>query len=249
MGFLAPLAMVASAVGTGVSFIGAMQQARASEAIAGANAQIQNQNAQMQSATLRAQAEIQRQQAAANLKLRQGEAGARFGNADALRQRALAQDAINAANLRKKREAGARLTATQRAKYAAAGIVDSTGSPLSLLAETEGIIQRDLKEEQYHNELVLSGLFHEAAMERLGGEYALAGATFDYDASKSEARLRDASATATLISGRNEAEMTRLGGRAQASGYRFGGMGNLLSGASNAAGQYMQFKQWGAFGA
>lgn len=247
MSFAPAIAMIASAVGTGVSFIGAMQQAKASEGIANANAAIQQQNAAMQAATLRAQAEIERNQASANLKARQAEAGARFGNAAAMRDRAKAQEEINARNLRLRREAGQRLSATQRARFAAAGISDSTGSPLSLLAETEGIIQRDLKEQQYHNELALSGLYQEAAMERLGGEYALAGATLDYDVSKTQARLRDASATASLLAGNREAAVTRLAGASQASGYRFGAAGSLLGGVTGRVDQYYRLKQYGAF--
>ncbi len=239
-------ALVASAVGTGVSFIGQMQQAKASSAIANQNAAMQQQNAQMQADALRTQSAIQRTTAEGNMRLRQMEAAARGANATAIKERAVAQEEIDARNIRKKRDEGARMMATQRARYAAAGVVDSTGSPLSLIAETAGLIQRDIGEQAYANDLARNGLLHEAELERLGGEYALAGATLDYGSELSEAHLRDASASATLLTGQRQAELTRLGGRAQASGYRYGAFGNLLSGAGNAASQYHQFKEWGA---
>ncbi len=247
MAFLPALAIGLSAVGAGVSFIGGMQQAKAAEAISAQNASIQQQNAAMQAQSLRAQAELQRIQATANARLRGTEAAAQFGNAEAMKQRAAVQEQINAANLRKQREEGQRLTATQRARFAAAGVVESTGSPLSLLAETAGIIQRDLGERQYQNELALSGLYQEAALERLGGEYALAGATLDKSSALSQARLTDASATATLLTGQRQAEITRLAGASQASGLRTGAFGNLLSAGAGLYGQARQLQQLGAY--
>lgn len=247
MAFLPTLAIGLSAVGAGVSFIGGMQQAKAAEAISAQNAAIQQQNANMQAQSLRAQAELQRIQALANSRLRQAEAGSQYANADAMRQRAAVQEQINAENLRKQREQGQRLMATQRARFASAGVVESTGSPLSLLAETAGIIQRDLGERQYQNELQLSGLYQEAALERLGGEYALAGATLDKSSALSAARLTDASATATLLTGQRQAEITRLSGQSQASGLRIGAFGNLLSAGSGLYNQGRQLQQLGAF--
>jgi len=243
----AAISLAVGAIGAGVSAVGSAQQAKASEAISAQNAAMQRQNSQIQAASLQAQAEIQRRQAADNLKLRQGEAAARFGNADAMKQRAAAQDEINARNLRLKREAGERAMATQRGRYAAAGIVESTGSPLSLIAETAGIIERDLKETQYGNELAQSGLYHEAAMERLGGEYALAGATLDRNSAFSEARLTDAAGSATLLTGQRQAEITRLSGAAQAQGYRNQGWGNLLSYGASTTQQVANYYDNGTF--
>jgi hypothetical protein len=244
----AAIAIGLSAVGAGVSFIGQMQQAKAAQGIANANAALQQQNSQMEAATLRAQAEIQKNTAAQNLRLRQQEAGARFENANVMRQRALAQDEINAANIRKKREEYGRMQATQVARYAAAGIVESTGSPLSLIAETAGIIARDIGEQTYADNLRQQGLLREASLERLGGEFALAGATLDYSSELSASKIRESSAAATLLTGQRQSEITRLAGASQASVLRTGAFGGLLGSGTNLLTQHLQFKQWGAYG-
>lgn len=240
-------ALIASAVGSGVSFIGQMQQARAQQAIAAQNASLQMENARIESSTLRAQSEIQKITAAQNKRLAEAEGAARLNNAATLRERASIQDELNAINIRKKREEYGRVQATQKARYAAAGIVESTGSPLSMIAETAGLIQRDIGETVYANELQQQGLYREAALQRLGGEYALAGATLDYGSEMSEARLRESSASATLLTGQRQAQITGMAGRAQASGIRAGAFGNLLSSGAGLAAQHYQFKQWGAY--
>ncbi len=231
---MGPAALILTAVGTAVSTIGSFQQARAAQGIANQNARLQEQNAQYEAAALRAQAEIQKNQASQNLQMRQMEARARFENADALKSRALAQDEVNAQNIRKKRDSYGRLQATQKARYAAAGIVESTGSPLSLIAETAGIIERDIGEQTYANELSQQGLLQDAALARLGGEFALAGATLDYGSELSSSKLKQSAAAATLLTGGRTAQITRLAGGAQASGYRYGAAANLLTGASRA---------------
>lgn len=228
-------AIILSAVGTGVSFIGGLQQASATKAIAAQNAIIQQQNARQEAAALTAQAEITRLQTNQNFQNELLETTQASRNADALHDRARVQEAIDAANLRRVREEGERLQAGQRAKFAAANIVDSTGSPLSILAETAGLIQKDLNERTYHNNLQAAGLYTEAATERLGGSLALAGATIDKNAGLASAGLHDASATATLLTGNRKAEITRLSGRAEATGLRYGALGNLLSGGAKTA--------------
>lgn len=215
--------------GAAVSAIGGLQQASAASAIADENARIQEANARLQAEGIRTQADILRSQTKVNYRFRAQEAGQARFNADAKSSQALAQEAVNATNLRKRRKEGAELLATQRGKYAAANIVESTGSPLSTLVETAGIIERDAKEQQYYNDLAVNGLYSEAALERLGGDYALAGATLDKSAALTEAKLKEASGTATLLSGQRQAAITRMSGASQASGLRMGAFGNLLT--------------------
>ena len=247
MGFLAPLSLALGAIGTGVSFIGGMQQARAASAIAEQNAAIARMNAVNEAESMRAQAAIQQNQTRQNFQFRQAEAGQAFANAGAKRSQAAAQDAVNAENLRVRREEGRRLQAAQSAKFAAAGIVESTGSPLSLAAATAGLIQRDLAATQYQQELAQTGLLHEAGMERLGGQFAMAGATMDAGAGRAEAGLRVAAASARLASGNREADLMRSAGMAQSAGARFSAFGNLLGSAGSLYGQHLQFKQLGAY--
>lgn len=222
-----------------------MQQARASEAIANQNAALQRQNAAQQSEAMRAQAHLQELQTRQNFALRSADATAKQQQANTMRQQASAQEAVNARNLTLRRQEGERLMAAQRARMAAAGVVESTGSPLSMLAETAGLIQRDIGEQQYRNELATQGLLQQASMERLGGEYALAGATFDRGAGMAEANLRNAAASASLFSGNREADITRMAGQAQASGYRYGALASGIGGLGQAFDTYGKYKGWG----
>lgn len=232
--------LIASAVvgliGAGVSAYGSYQSGKTQEAIASFNAQQQADNARMQARALETQAAMQRSQAEANFKLRAAEAAARTSNAAALEQQALTQDTINRQNLLKRREDFARAQGEQRAAIAASGVVESSGTPLDLLAEMAARIQQDQEEQHYVGELQRRTLFNEAAMERLGGQFALAGATLERDSAVGEAALRDASARATLLSGMREGQIMRLTGKATRQASTYQAAATLLSGTSSAAG-------------
>ena len=222
--------LVTTAVGAGISAYGQAQAGKTQNAIAQYNAHQQERQAQAQYLTMQAQVAIQKKTAAANFAMRQAEATARFQNAKALENQALAGDAISRVNLRKKKEDYQRFQAEQRSAIAASGIVESTGTPLDLLAETAGRIQADQEETAYSNELARRTLFREADLERLGGNLALAGATLDRNSSLAEAGLRDATSRAQLKAGRNEANMTRLSGQAAQQAAKIGAIGTLIGG-------------------
>lgn len=248
MGFAAPIAIALSAIGTGISFIGGMQQARAAQAIAEQNANIARMNARNEAEALRAQATIQANESRQNFLSRQAEATQMFANARAKQDQARAQEAINAENIRRRGEEGRKLMAAQQARFSAAGIVESTGSPLALAAMTAGAIERDKADSIYANELALTGLYHEAGMERLGGQYALAGATMQRNTSRAESSLRMATAAARQASGDREAEIIRLAGQAQSAGARYSAFGNLFGGLGGLGSQYSKLSDVGAFG-
>jgi hypothetical protein len=230
--------MILSIAGTALSAIGGLQQASAASAVAEENARIQAANARLAAEGESTRASLLRSQTRANYRMRATEAGQMKLNADVKSSRAAVQSAINAENQRRRREAGQRLTGTQRARFAAANIVESTGSPLSVLAETAGLVQRDMNEQQYFNDLAVDGLYQEAALERLGGEYALAGATMDRATGLTEAKLTEAGAQATLLTGLRKASITRMSGRAESQGLQMGAFGNLLSGGASIYKQY-----------
>ena len=70
----------------------------------------------------------------------------------------------------------------------------------------------------------------------------------DKSAGMSEAKLREAGASQTLLSGQRTAQITRMAGASQAQGLRYGAVGNLLGAGTGMGQQYYQFKQLGAFG-
>ncbi len=246
MGFTTT-SIILAVIGAGVSYVGASQQAKASTAIAEQNAAIARMNAANEAESMRARAAIQQNTTRQNFQLRQAEAAQAFANAGAKRTQAQAQDAVNAENMRTRREEGRRLQAAQSAKFGAAGIVESTGSPLSLAAATAGLIQRDLAATKYQQELAQTGLLHEAGMERLGGYFAMAGATMDAGAGGAEAGLRMAAASARVAGGNREADVIRAAGMAQSAGARYSAFGNLLGSAGSIYGQHLQYKQLGAY--
>ena len=229
-------AAVATAIGAGVSAYGQYQAGRTQSAIADYNAKQQENAARQQAVSMQAQAAMRKQEAEANMKMREAEAKAMKVNARNLENQALSQDSIDRANMANRRQEFAKLQATQRAQIAASGVVESSGTPLDLLAETAARIQQDRDQQQFTTELQRRTLFAEAANERLGGKMALAGATIDRDSSLAAAALQDASSRGVLMAGMSEARITRATGQAarQAGAYQAGA--TLFSGLGQAAG-------------
>lgn len=234
--------IVVAIVGAGVSAYGQVQAGKTQSALAAFNAKQQEANTRAQVLSMQAQAALKEQEAQANFQLRTAESQARISNAQAIEQQALTQDRISAVNLKKRREDFARMQAGQRASIAASGVVESSGTPLDLLAETAARIQQDAEEQHYTNELQRRTLFSEAAQERLGGQLALAGATIDRDSSLATAALQSASAEGVRNAGMRESQITRLTGNAAATASYYNAGATLLSGVSSAAGTASQIK-------
>lgn len=234
---LAIIGIATTVIGAGVGAYGQYRSGQQQNAIAQFNATQQEINSRNQAAAMATQAAIQRSTAETNFKLRSAEAQARFANAKNIELQALGQDAVNRENLLKRREGYERMQGEQRAQLAASGVAESSGTPLDLLAETAAKIQQDQEEQAYAGEVQRRTLFSEAAQERLGGKFALAGATLDRNSTVAEAGLRDAASKATYQSGLREAEITRLtgGAAAQAGTYQAGA--TLLSGLGSAGSQ------------
>lgn len=238
MGWFATIALITAAVGTGISAYGQHQAGKTQQNMANLNAQQQARNARAQLLAMQTQANLQRREAQANFHLRSLESRARENNAVSLENQAIGQDRINRANLIKRRQEGARIQSAQRAAIADAGLVESIGTPLDLLAETAATIQQDQEEQAYSFELQRRTLFREASLERLGGQMALAGATLDRNSGLSAARLQSAAAEAEFRSGVRQAEIIRLGGDAARRSANIQASATLFSGLSNATGNY-----------
>lgn len=239
---LAAVAIVTSLVGAGVSAYGQYQSGKAQSAIAQFNARQQEQQAKMSLLGMQAQAAQQRADAEANFKLRAAEAQARFNNADSIKNQAIGQEAIDRANLMRRRQQFERSAAEQRAAIAASGASEASGTPLDLLAETAAQIEIDQQDQHYANNNARSTLFREADMERLGGSLALAGATLNRNSALAEASLREGGARAQYLAGRAEAEITRLTGRAAQRAGNISAVGTVFSGIGSAADTGVRYK-------
>lgn len=234
---LAVYAVIAT-VAAGVSAYGQYQSGKQQAAIANANAKEQERQAKSALDTLALQSRMQSIEAEQNFKFRKAESDARLGNAQAMENQALQQDAINRANLRKRREEFGIMQAEQRTAIAASGVIEASGTPLDLLAETAAKIQQDRNEQTYMNEVQRRTIFAEADQERLGGELALQGATLDRSSGLMRAALTEAQGKAEYLAGMRQAQITRMTGRAAREASRYQAAGTLLSGASSVAQTY-----------
>lgn len=232
--------LVIGAAGAGYSAYGQEQQAKAQNAINQFNALQQEKQAKLQLSSMQTQAALQKQQAEANFKLRSAESQARLNNADAIDDQALAQDAINRVNLRKRREDFASMQAGHRASIAASGVAESVGTPLDLLAETAAKIQLDQEEQLWAGEAQRRTLFSEAATERLGGRLALAGATLDRDSGVATAALKSVAGKAEYQGNMRAAEITKLTGSAAEVGSQYKVAATLFGGVTDAAAGYVK---------
>ena len=123
-----------------------------------------------------------------------GEYNAGVDEADALQLEINSQE-----NVRRMREEGRKFTGTQRARYAAANVVVDTGTPLEIMAETEGTLKMQQLEEDRAARLKAQNLRHQAQMTRLYGAEAL--------------RASQVQSTATLLGGAANATSTYYGMR------------------------------------
>jgi hypothetical protein len=231
-------ALILTAVGAGIGAYSSYQSGKSQEIMANMNAAQQERNARTQLISMQTQANLQKQQAEAEFYARSVESQARMNNATTIENQQLGQDAINRVNLRKRREEAAQVQSTQRANIAASGLVESTGTPLDVLAETAETIQRDQEEQAYGFELQRRTIFREAQLERLGGQMALAGATLDRNSGLAAASLNQAAAGAEYRGNMRAAQITRAGGAYARQAGNIGAAATLFSGLGSAAGMY-----------
>lgn len=236
--------LAASLVGGGISAYSQYQAGKTNSAIASFNAAQKEKQSKLELLSMQTQANLQKQQAEANFALRSQEAQAAFNNAKSIENQSEGQDRINRSNLTKRREELQRAAASQRASIAASGAVESSGTPLDILAETAGIIQRDQEEQHYQNGLERSNLLREAEMQRLGGQMALAGATLDRSSEVSAAALNQNAARSQYLAGMRESQLTRYGGKQAAKAGAISAGATLFSSIGSAAQGYATYKPY-----
>ncbi len=211
---------VASAVGAGVSYYAANQAADTQAEMAALNAQAQRQALEQQGRAASMQALI-------NESLAAKERAAAEANARLLERQAEMGTKVTTENIRRSREDMARLMAVQRAAVAKNGLVDTTGSPLALLAASAEEEQRAADALRYEDEMSRRSLFREAAFQR--NEGILAGIT------GLGARASGAAARSSAALGQSQARLDLYASRASASAMRTGAASNLISAAGGLA--------------
>lgn len=232
----------AALAGAGIAAYGSYQQGKTSEMMGRYNAHQQELNAKMQLMQMQAQSNAAKRAAEAEYALRGQEAQAKFANAKTIENQVAGTSAAARETARRKTEEYQRFVGTQRANIAASGFVESSGTPLDLLAETASKIQLEREDSLYQDEMNRRSLFREADLERLGGHLALAGASLDRSSAVAGAGLQAAAGLAQYRSGMREAEITRLTGQNNRYASNMAAVGTIISGVSSGASQYASIK-------
>jgi hypothetical protein len=96
----------------------------------------------------------------------QAAASAAEANAKMAQQQAANLDLENRENIRRQRIENQRLLSRQRAGFAASGVQIGTGSPLEVQAETAGILELDLLDQNRASQIQQNNLFYQAGADR-----------------------------------------------------------------------------------
>lgn len=159
-------------IGAAVSAVGAGIQYSQAQSAAADNATLAAMNAQGAAQAAQQQGDLAQMQASINQELAARDEDAAAQNAIQLEAQAKTGTAVTQQNIGKTREDFARMIAAQRVQAAKAGVVDTTGSPLELLAKTAATEQQNVDQQRYEDENNRRGLFAAAEEQRAQGRLA-----------------------------------------------------------------------------
>lgn len=279
---LAVTAIAATAVGTGVSVYNQNQQAKTAAAVGSYNAQVAQTNAEFNAQQIEQETTYNvariRETTAWNAKeaeriaelnartieqtsdwnARSTMAAADYNYLLSENQAQLA-DMTGRENIRRMRFEGKKTLSTQQARFAKAGVVAETGTPLEVMAETAGLIELNVLDEKRKADAEATYTRTQGAMNRylaykdaeatrfFGAQDAwrtrYEGAMSAYATRKEGAEqawstgyFGQQRAYATRYYGAQNAQSQQLYGSTAAAGYRAQAAGTLLSGVANVAG-------------
>ncbi len=208
------ISLITGAVGAGVSYAAAQSAASTQEQMALLNAQAQTQ-------TARQTGQVNQMQAAINATLAEKDEAAARANAAMLDTQAETASSASREATRRAREEAARVLAAQRAAIAKSGFVDTTGSPLLLLADTAGKTQQQADNLRFEDEESRRALFRESALTRNQAILAGINATGQRASGLAAAQLATAEAA--------KAKLELYSQRAAASAARTQAVGGLFT--------------------
>lgn len=243
---LATLSLITTAVSTGVSVYGQAQQAESAQALANYNAQIQQNNASLQAQIAQRNATYQAQGAEYSAQAAMAQYQAGLNNAAILAQQARATEAAGREEARRLREKNEAFLSRQRARYAAAGVVGTEGTPLAVLAETAGKLELESQDAIYQSSLKAREYDWRSQLERYNAGFSLLDATMDRHQGDI-ALWRGEVAQSQLGLANQEADLLRWSGSMDAAGYRMGAVGSLFGGIGDAANKTFNYFDKGVF--
>lgn len=255
----ATMATVGLLVGTGIQAYSQYSAGQAQARIARYNYAVQSANARLQmvaqQAALsqqRAQSQLALRQAEVNQQMANNEAAQRERNARLIRLNAESKAASSREDIRRKRLEYARFKGTQRNRIAASGVVDTSGSPLELLAETAGQMELAVTEMQNQASLDWNQSHNQAELEDYGARSLRAGASAQFGIERAASKIREVGFdmdAASIRSGYRaemaDANIRRMVGFNNASGQKMAAAGTLIGGGTNFAYRQTQMQYQG----
>jgi len=217
--------LVATGVGTGMSYMAAQDEASQQKAIADQNYQIQKRNAKINATIAKQQAALKKTYADASMR-------AKEVNATSYEAEAAAIEAQSREEARRMREQGNALIANQKSAYAASGVT-SEGSPIMVMAETAGRLELAVQDAKWQSDQQANQYRDAAKVERYNKVFDQA----DMLVADYEAQLAKLGQSLNM----DEAYFNRSAGYSQASATRTAAYGTLISGASSMAGTVADF--------
>lgn len=224
--------LVLGGVGAGMQYFGQRQAAQAQEQYAILNAQAASAQASMSGRIAQAQAAMAQTQAKA-------EQAAQLGNAAALRQEADNRTRLAAENIRRLSEEQERWRDSLRARQAASGVSNTTGSPLDLLADAAEAQQMEIADSLYQTENERRQLLTEAYAQERGAAFSGIQGNLRY----LEGRAAGTAARAAMSQARIGAAQARDTGAAQ----RVGALAGLAGGTASLGSEAYSLYRQGAF--
>lgn len=227
-------AFTAIAIGSVVTGVAGYAQGQAAKATANANADIDEREARQSLMVSQVQEQLAQRQAEVQHQMELSQAAAAEANAENIRQESLAMNARSEENIRRKQTEGARLGAAQRAIYAGAGVIDSTGTPLAVLAAQAAATENSVQDEHYMANTNYGSKQFDASIESYKAKVGASVADANYAIGIEGSKLRG---VAALISSRNkldQASINRAAGAAAARNATIGAVGSLISGVGGA---------------
>lgn len=226
--FLPYIAAAGAVAGAGISYAQGVQAAKTQSTMALMNAQAQSQAAMQQG-------QLGQMQASINKALADKDAQAAQANATALEQQAKIGTDIAQDNVAATREQFAQAIAAQRVQMAKAGVADTTGSPLDLLAKTAAQEQQAADSIRYDDEQNRRQLFAGAAEQRNQGLLA--------KISGLSAMSQGASSKGAALAQLAQSKLDLYGARAQAQAMKTQAVGGLISSVGGiASSAYQTFR-------
>jgi DNA primase len=230
---LAATSVAASIGSAGLSFYGQQQQAAAAQRMADYNYRVAQQQAQMQAQAAQYQAELSYRQSQMAAGAAQSQYQAQLNNAAQYDQQALRVEQEARERARRMREENERMLGAQRARYGKAGVT-SAGSPLTVMAETAGLLELGVADELYKADMERSAFYRKGEAERYQAGFSLLDkAAAEYEMAAS--RFQGNAARQGYALAMNTARGERMAGQNTASALRTGSYGSLLQGAGDVA--------------